>query len=96
MKESSQTAARVRITGRVQGVGFRYFVYKHATRNGITGWVRNRNDGSVEAKFEGPESQVEAIISLCSRGPLGSNVKNVEVERYAPEGKYSEFSFRYE
>ncbi|MCH8556356.1 MAG: acylphosphatase [Balneolia bacterium] len=98
MKESVQeaSAAHVKISGRVQGVGFRYFVYRHALKNDITGWVRNREDGSVEARFEGPKEKVEDIIDLCRKGPVGSSVRNVEVEEREPEGKYEGFRFRYQ
>ncbi len=96
MKDSQQVAARVKITGRVQGVGFRYFVYRNAKKNEVNGWVRNREDGSVEARFEGPESLVDSMISLCRQGPLGSSVKDVEVEKESTEGRYEDFQLKHE
>ncbi len=98
MKEdvSVASAALVRISGRVQGVGFRYFVYRYAKKNELTGWVRNNEDGSVEARFEGPKNKVDVIVELCHKGPVGSSVKKVEVEEREPEGKYQDFKFRYQ
>ncbi|MEX0693720.1 MAG: acylphosphatase [Rhodospirillales bacterium] len=59
----------VRVTGRVQGVWFRGWTVKEADRLGITGWVRNRRDGSVEAVFSGNEDDVETMLKLCRKGP---------------------------
>ncbi|MCC5934416.1 MAG: acylphosphatase [Candidatus Cyclonatronum sp.] len=93
---SSATAARVKVEGRVQGVGFRYFVYRFAKRNDITGWVRNLDDGSVEAHFEGPENKVSQLIQLCHEGPVGSNVKKVTISEEEPANRWDSFNFRYE
>jgi acylphosphatase len=89
------TAARLKVGGRVQGVGFRYFVYKNARRNGLTGWVRNLEDGSVEAHFEGQKDAIDKVIELCKVGPAGSNVKDVILDWSEPEGSWSEFDFKY-
>ena len=56
---------RVRITGRVQGVGFRYWVEREATDRGLDGWVRNRRDGSVEAVFQGEDASVQSMVRAC-------------------------------
>ena len=61
-------SVRARITGRVQGVGFRAFVERAADRLGVTGWVRNRRDGSVEAVISGDTSKVDEMLTLCWRG----------------------------
>lgn len=66
------------ITGRVQGVGYRSWTVKNAQKLGLTGWVRNRDDGTVEAVFHGPESKVEAMLKECESGPLAAKVANVE------------------
>ena len=64
----------VTMRGRVQGVGYRAFVEDEAHRRRLRGWVRNRRDGSVEAVFSGPRSEVEAAIEACRRGPYGAHV----------------------
>ncbi len=73
-------ARRIRVTGRVQGVGFRNFVAVHARRLGVDGFVRNRNDGSVDALAVGQPEQVDALIALCHEGPTASKVESVSVE----------------
>jgi len=70
---------RVEITGRVQGVGFRYWVSDTAKRFGITGWVRNRYNGSVEAVFCGGSLNVDEMLVSCKQGPRFANVKLVNV-----------------
>jgi acylphosphatase len=74
---SDTTTIRVRITGRVQGVWYRGWTVDHARRLGLSGWVRNRRDGSVEAVFAGPEEAVRAMIELCRRGPPAALVHDV-------------------
>jgi len=71
-------AVHVRITGRVQGVGYRAFVEREAVARGLSGWVRNRRDGSVEAVFSGAPAIVEAMIAACREGPLLAHVDAVE------------------
>ncbi len=67
------------ISGRVQGVGFRYSMSEEAARLGVTGWVRNRRDGSVEAVIDGAPDEVEGILAWARRGPRGASVTGVEV-----------------
>lgn len=69
---------RLRITGLVQGVGFRAFVQAGAERRGLTGWVRNRRDRSVEAVLAGRPEEIGEMIVACRRGPPGSQVKTIE------------------
>jgi len=68
----------LKISGSVQGVGFRYYMYHEARKLGVTGWVRNCRDGSVEATVSGPREAVEKIISWARRGPPAAEVKHVE------------------
>ena len=78
---------RVQITGRVQGVGFRYWMHAEAALLGINGWVRNRRDGSVEAVFAGAPEAVEAMLAHCRRGPSAARVSAVRIlgeEEIAP------------
>ena len=78
---------RVVVSGRVQGVGFRAAVSRHARTRGVAGWVRNRPDGAVEAVFEGDDEAVESLVDWCGRGPAGAEVDSLEVSREAPRGE---------
>jgi acylphosphatase len=84
---------RVIVRGRVQGVGFRFSVARAAETRGVAGWVGNRPDGSVEAVFEGRPEEVAALVRLCTEGPRGAAVADVEVFDEEPEG-LSEFDVR--
>jgi acylphosphatase len=70
----------VMIRGRVQGVGYRYWVEQKAMARSLEGWVRNRRDGSVEAVFAGPADAVSGMIALCRRGPASARVDAVAEE----------------
>ena len=69
----------VRIKGRVQGVSYRVWTEQGARRLGLGGWVRNRRDGSVEAVFSGPQSQVDEMLRRCADGPPDAKVRSVSV-----------------
>jgi acylphosphatase len=77
---------RVVVHGFVQGVFFRDSVRRHALTAGVTGWVRNNRDGTVEAVFEGEDAAVERLVGFCRDGPRGARVDRVEVEIEEPEG----------
>jgi acylphosphatase len=87
-------ARLVRITGRVQGVFFRAWIRDEARAIGVSGWVRNCNDGSVEAHVEGETDGVEELIDLMREGPPGARVDDVQVETADPEG-LSSFEVRH-
>ena len=70
----------VRVTGRVQGVFFRAWTSDEARALGITGWVRNCSDGTVEARLEGEPENLDRLIGLLHEGPPGARVERVEVE----------------
>ena len=70
--------AHVWITGRVQGVSFRYACERVARAAGVAGWVRNRIDGRVEAVFEGAPAAVEEVVEWCNQGPSAARVTHVE------------------
>lgn len=74
----------VLISGRVQGVAFRYWTEQEAAARGLVGWVRNLYDGRVEAVFQGPEAAVEAMVLACHRGPRMARVDRVAVAEAAP------------
>ena len=76
----SDAICHVMIRGRVQGVGYRYWVEQKAMARSLEGWVRNRRDGSVEAVFAGPADAVSGIIALCRRGPASARVDAVAEE----------------
>jgi acylphosphatase len=77
----------VTISGRVQGVGFRYSALQRARSRGVGGWVRNNADGTVEAVFEGEPEAVDALVTWCRRGPAGARVDDVRVELEVPIGE---------
>ena len=70
---------RVRIEGRVQGVGYRAWVESTARTMALTGWVRNRRDRTVEITLQGPANQVDEMLRLCEQGPPGAQVTKVEI-----------------
>lgn len=71
---------RLRVTGRVQGVWYRGWTVDQAVALGVSGWVRNRRDDSVEILAAGPDEAVAALIERCRRGPPAAQVERVEVE----------------
>ena len=79
-------AARLRIMGRVQGVGYRAWALQMASRLGLRGWVRNRSDGSVEAVIIGEEDAVDRMIEACREGPYAARVADVAVSDAADDG----------
>ena len=79
-------SARLRITGRVQGVGYRAWTMQMANRLGLRGWVRNRADGSVEALVIGEDDAVARIIEACREGPFGARVADVAVSDAEDDG----------
>lgn len=87
---------QIRVQGRVQGVGFRYALRDEAERLGITGWVRNRSDGSVQALLQGEPAAIEKLIAWARRGPPGARVAALEEEPVAQgsERDYTRFEIR--
>lgn len=82
------------IQGRVQGVGFRYFVQSAAVELQLTGWVRNRRDGSVEVLAEGTEENLNQLLRALQRGPSSSNVSAVTPEWSEVNGEFVRFEIR--
>ena len=87
-----QVRAHVFVSGRVQGVSFRWYAIQHARRTGVAGWVRNLADGRVEAVFEGSRAAVDAMVGWAQEGPPAARVTGVEVSWEEPEG-LSEFDY---
>ena len=77
---------RVIVHGRVQGVFFRDTTRRMAESRGVAGWARNRDDGAVEAVFEGDAATVEEMVAFCRKGPGRASVANVEAFEEEPEG----------
>jgi acylphosphatase len=78
-------ARRVVVHGNVQGVFFRETVRRRAYRAGVAGWVRNNDDGTVEAWFEGEPDDVEVMVNFAGIGPSGAYVDRVDVDEVEPE-----------
>ena len=87
-----RVARRYLISGRVQGVGFRYFTKDAADREGVAGWVRNLPDGRVEAVVEGDEEAVTRVERAVRQGPAGARVEHVYVDLEPAAGTYRDFS----
>jgi len=86
-----RVARRFVVSGRVQGVGFRYFIQDVARREGLTGFVRNLPDGRVEAVAEGDETSMTRLEVALRRGPSHARVEDVEIDSIPPSGSYLGF-----
>ena len=75
-------ALRLVISGRVQGVAYRAWMVQEARRRGLSGWVRNRREGTVEAVVQGPEHEVEMMVIACRRGPPLARVADITREPF--------------
>jgi acylphosphatase len=87
---------RIRVKGRVQGVGFRYALRDEAERLGVTGWVRNCGDGSVEALLQGQTPAIEQLIAWARRGPPAAHVSALEEQALGRDADppYERFAIR--
>ncbi len=92
---NDQVRAHVIITGRVQGVFFRANTVRAAERCGVSGWVRNRRDGTVEAVFEGEKTPVDEILQWCRHADPPAAVNEVHVKWEDYSGEYAGFSIAY-
>jgi acylphosphatase len=90
-----RVSRRFVVTGRVQGVGFRFFVYEAARAEGLSGWVANRADGRVEIALEGDGESVDRVDRHIRRGPAGARVDHVEAFDDAPSDRYTGFEIRH-
>ena len=82
---------RVLISGRVQGVAFRWHTRAEAVKLGITGWVRNLKDGRVEALFEGDPDAVMRMVNWCRKGPPYGHVEKISVYEEKPSNQFTDF-----
>ena len=85
---------QIRVSGRVQGVGYRASLQHEAQKRGVTGWVRNRVDGSVEAVLQGPPAAVDALVDWARQGPAGARVTDVVVSTADQEPSHARFELR--
>jgi acylphosphatase len=85
---------QIRVSGRVQGVGYRASLRHKARKLGVNGWVRNRTDGTVEAMLQGSQEAVDAVIVWARRGPPGSQVTDVVDSSAEHEPMHSSFELR--
>jgi acylphosphatase len=85
-----------RVSGVVQGVGFRYFTYREATALDLTGYVKNLVDGSVEVFSEGPKSSLQEFLKIIRIGPRFGYVKDIKIEWLPYEKKYEKFSISHD
>jgi len=90
----SLTRVHVYIQGRVQGVFYRHWTKKLAQRFGIVGWVRNLEDGRVEAIFEGEKGKIEKMIAACKKGPPLAFVSHIDVIKEEATGEFSGFAIK--
>lgn len=89
---AGQVTMHAVVSGRVQGVGFRFFVYREGRKLGLAGVVRNLPDGRVDVVAEGPEPTLHQLLGLLRRGPMLSRVDEVDVEWNVPPPRTSEFT----
>ena len=92
---STNERISIRITGRVQGVGFRNFTQREAGRIDASGWVRNEKDGSVRVEAEGPRTALEDLQETLEKGPRAARVEDVSTSWEEATGEFDEFSVRY-
>ncbi len=92
---SSEQQLNAIVYGRVQGVGFRFFVLKNAVELGLKGWVRNLSGGMVEVLAEGSAESLQALLTALRRGPEPAYVREVKYHFSAATGSFSEFDIRF-
>ena len=86
---------RALISGRVQGVNFRFYTKVFVDRVGVTGWVRNLDDGRVEVVAEGGEEKINKLINYLHKGPILARVDNVEIIKEQYKGEFESFEIRF-
>lgn len=95
MADDDIRRVRLRISGRVQGVFYRAATRDRARRLGLAGWVRNRQDGTVEAVAAGPADAVQRFIEWCHEGSPSARVRGVDITEEEPDGELSGFDVRH-
>lgn len=95
MATDTQQRISANITGRVQGVGFRNFTRRTARRLGVTGWVRNEPDGSVQLEAEGSPDDLEELVDAVHEGPRAARVESVDVDWQDATDEFAHFEVRF-
>lgn len=91
---NGKVGAHILVSGRVQGVAFRYYARNIASQLGVGGWIKNLPDGKVELLVEGSKNSVEEMVEWCKRGPRMAEVEDIEVDWLPYSGKYNEFQLK--
>jgi len=91
MSKNNNARAHVFVSGRVQGVSFRWYTQRQAQELELTGWVRNLWDGRVEAIFEGDEKAVQNAVVWCHQGPPSARVDDIDIKYETPSGEFKGF-----
>jgi acylphosphatase len=94
-ERSEPARAHVWVTGRVQGVGFRFFVEESARIIGVSGWVRNVGYNTVEAIAEGRQTQIDQFVQMMKTGPRAARVDECRVDVETPAGEFQDFQVRF-
>jgi acylphosphatase len=94
MDETAHIRLHATAVGRVQGVGFRFFTQEAAVRLGVSGWVRNRWDGTVELVAEGPRPALEKLLQAVARGPRAGTTRDVKYDWETATGEFTSFRVR--
>ncbi|MFQ6607892.1 MAG: acylphosphatase [Fidelibacterota bacterium] len=92
---SDNVSAKIRVTGRVQLVGYRWFTRQWADDFGLYGWVKNERDGSVSIQVEGNRSRIEQLVKELKMGPANARVETVDVQWGSFLNQFREFEIRY-
>lgn len=92
--DQEHTRLHAIVEGRVQGVGFRFFTQQQAVLLRLTGWVRNRWEGTVEVVAEGPREEIEKLLQAIRRGPHAGTTSNVKYDWESATGEFSSFQVR--
>jgi acylphosphatase len=90
-----RSRAHIYVSGKVQGVFYRYETKKYAELHSVNGWVRNMPDGRVECLFEGEKEEVEKIIEFCRQGPPAAHVDDVEIQWEEWKEEFDDFQIKY-
>jgi acylphosphatase len=94
MTQDPDTRLHVIVDGRVQGVGFRYFVLEKANLLGVVGWVRNTYQGQVEVLAEGPREDLDLLLQFVERGPRSGFVSDIQIDWETATGEFNHFEVR--
>jgi len=91
---NEKVRAHIKLSGRVQGVAFRYYARDMAHKLGVGGWIRNLDNGDVESVIEGKKVSVQQMIAWCKKGPGLAIVENIEIDWQAYTAEFNEFHIR--